>query len=97
MLLIVIRYELLLEVNRVSKMLQPSDLQMDMAISLLDALLQWFRIFRTSNYDESIARNIANENNIDPTFPERRLARSKRHFNYERAYEANANEKKSFS
>ncbi|CAL1677333.1 unnamed protein product [Lasius platythorax] len=90
----VIWYELLVEVNRVSKLLQQKSMQMNVAISLLDALLNRLSTFRTTGYDESvrIAKNIAAENNIIPYFPQKRIAVTTRQFDYECADEVIAQE-----
>jgi len=58
-------------------------MQMDMAISFLD-LLKELSPFRENGYHEytRTIKVIAEKSNIIPHFPQRRVARSKRQFNY---------------
>lgn len=94
----VIWYELLVEVNRVSKFLQQRSMQMDVAISLLETLFNRLLTFRTTGYDESvrIAKDIAAKNDIEPYFSKKRVAVIKRQFDYECAHEIITEEKERF-
>ncbi|XP_025263419.1 zinc finger MYM-type protein 1-like [Camponotus floridanus] len=94
----VIWYELLVKVNRVSKMLQQRDVQMDVAISLLDNLLKELLTFREDGYQECVktTKIIAEQNNVIPHFPQKRVARSKRPFDYESVDDPIRNEEEQF-
>ncbi|KAK4883362.1 hypothetical protein RN001_006681 [Aquatica leii] len=94
----VIWYELLVEVNRVSKILQRMDVQMDVAITLLDTLLCKLNTFRTNGYITSVqkAKKIAEENHIKTQFPKRRIKKIKKSFDYEGSDETLENDEEKF-
>ena len=72
---IVIWYQLLKEVNIVSKKLQLKDMHLDIAIKEINRLTQYFKDYRETGYSKAIeeAKEIASELGIDPIFPQKRL------------------------
>ena len=81
----VIWYDLLQETNKISKVLQKKDMHMDLAISLLNGLKGFFLHCRVNGFETSleIAEKIAQDNDIDVQFKEKRICKKKRLFNYE--------------
>lgn len=78
----IIWYQLLLAVNRVSKTFQNEDMQMDVAIAQLKDLIKLFQEYRESGFSrfKTEAEDIANEMEIAPTFLEKRKIRRKKQF-----------------
>ncbi|PWA91074.1 zinc finger MYM-type protein 1 [Artemisia annua] len=79
---IVIWYQLLREVNIVSKKLQLKDMHLDIAIKEIHRLIQYFKDYREIGYSKAIeeAKEIASELGIDPIFPQKRLIQRKKQF-----------------
>ena len=78
----VIWYNLLSAINRVSKMLQSKDIVIDAAISHLKALVSFFETYRETGFesDKIIAKEIAAQMKIEPTFCEKRIIYRKKQF-----------------
>ncbi|XP_076916297.1 uncharacterized protein LOC143575950 [Bidens hawaiensis] len=79
---IVLWYEILSNVNVVSKKLQSNDVVLDVAIDEVDKLINYFKDYREVGlfkaFDE--AREIANEMGIDVGFPQKRVIHRKKQF-----------------
>ena len=77
----VIWYEILNKVNKVSKVLQKKDMNIDDAISLLKGLITYFEEYREKGFDEAMieVEKIAIEMEIKSKFHETRV-RSKNKF-----------------
>ena len=78
----VIWYNILSAINRVSKMLQSKDIIIDAAISHLKALISFFETYRETGFesDKIIAKEIAAHMKIEPTFCEKRIIYRKKQF-----------------
>ena len=78
----VIWYNILSVINRVSKMLQSKDIVIDAAISHLKALISFFETYRETGFesDKIIAKEIAAQMKIEPTFCEKRIIYRKKQF-----------------
>ena len=78
----VIWYNILSVINRVSKMLQSKDIVIDTAISHLKALISFFETCRETGFesDKIIAKEIAAHMKIEPTFCEKRIIYKKKQF-----------------
>ncbi|KAD4584607.1 hypothetical protein E3N88_22208 [Mikania micrantha] len=79
---IVMWYEVLNQVNIVSKKLQSKDMHLDIAIKEINRLIQYFKDYRETGYSKSIdeAKEIANEMAIDPIFRQKRVIQRKKQF-----------------
>ena len=68
----VIWYNILSAINRVSKMLQSKDIVIDAAISYLKALISFFETYRETGFESHkiIAKEIAAQMKIEPIFCE---------------------------
>ncbi|XP_058744291.1 uncharacterized protein LOC131616850 [Vicia villosa] len=79
---IIIWFELLSEVNFVSKLLQSKDMLIDVAIEKIKGLISFFEGYRETGFNKALeyAKEIAIELSIDPVFPQRRIIRRKRQF-----------------
>lgn len=78
----VIWYEILNKVNKVSKVLQQRDMNMDVAISLLKGLIIFFEEYREEGFEKAKieAEKIALELNIESQFRETRTRTKKKFF-----------------
>ena len=78
----VIWYNILSAINRVSKMLQSKDIVIDAAISHLKALISFFETYRETGfeYDKIITKETAAQMKIEPTFCEKRIIYRKKQF-----------------
>ena len=78
----VIWYNILSVINRVSKMLQSKDIVIDAAISHLKAFLSFFETYRETGFesDKIITKEIAAQMKIEPTFCEKRIIDRKKQF-----------------
>ena len=79
----VIWYNILSAINRVSKMLQSKDIVIDAAISHLKALISFFETYRETGFESNkiIAKEIAAaQMKIEPTFCEKRIIYRKKQF-----------------
>ncbi|KAJ0808162.1 putative transcription factor and/or regulators TTF-type(Zn) family [Helianthus annuus] len=79
---IVIWYEILSNVNVVSKKLQSKDVVLDVAIDEVDKLIKYFKKYREEGFSKAIdeAVEIANELGVDAGFPQKRVIRRKKQF-----------------
>ncbi|XP_042415429.1 zinc finger MYM-type protein 1-like [Zingiber officinale] len=79
---IVIWYNLLRAINTVSKFIQSEDMDIDIAINLLQGLVQFLDEFRDEGFASSMneAKQMASEMGIEPTFREKRIIRRKKQF-----------------
>ncbi|KAJ0677502.1 hypothetical protein HanOQP8_Chr12g0437451 [Helianthus annuus] len=79
---IVIWYEILSNVNVVSKRLQSKDVVLDVAIDEVDKLIKYFKNYREVGFSKAIdeAIEIANELGVDAEFPQKRVTRRKKQF-----------------
>uniref|UniRef100_A0A453SMN5 HAT C-terminal dimerisation domain-containing protein n=2 Tax=Aegilops tauschii subsp. strangulata TaxID=200361 RepID=A0A453SMN5_AEGTS len=79
---IVIWYEVLYDVNLVSKHLQAKDMLIDVAIEKVQGLITFFKGYRETGFVEALemAKGIALEMDIGTTFRKRREIKTKRHF-----------------
>ncbi|CAH9099211.1 unnamed protein product [Cuscuta epithymum] len=79
---LVIWYEILNKVNKVSKVLQQRDMNMSSAISLLKGLIAFFKEYREDGFEKAKveAEKIATELVIEPQFRETRVRTKKRFF-----------------
>ncbi|GBP17067.1 hypothetical protein EVAR_8135_1 [Eumeta japonica] len=87
---LVIWYEILTNINAISKMWLCENMHLDVAIQQIDAFTNWLDNYRENGFQSSLvtAREIAEENDIDRQFKEVRRRRQKRHFDYEGEHEA---------
>ncbi|KAL4558931.1 hypothetical protein LXL04_037136 [Taraxacum kok-saghyz] len=71
--LTVIWYQVLNQVNVVSKRLQSKDMYLDNAISELNKLIEFFKDYQDSGFSKAIdeAKEIASDMGVDPVFPQR--------------------------
>ncbi|KAI3515564.1 hypothetical protein L1887_14464 [Cichorium endivia] len=78
----VIWYQVLNQVNIVSKKLQSKDMHLDTAISELNKLIEYFKDYRETGFSKAIdeCKEIASEMGIDPVFPQRRSIKRKKSF-----------------
>ncbi|KAK3198726.1 hypothetical protein Dsin_022141 [Dipteronia sinensis] len=78
----VIWYEILYKVNKVSKVLQKKDMNIDDAISLLNGLITYFEEYREKGFEEAMieAEKIAIEMEIKSKFHETRVRSKKKFF-----------------
>ncbi|XP_058783512.1 uncharacterized protein LOC131658207 [Vicia villosa] len=79
---IIIWFEILYEINLVSKLLQSKNMLIDVAMEKIKGLISFFERYRESRFDKTLdnAKEISIEMNIDPVFPQRRIIRRKRQF-----------------
>ncbi|XP_022842855.1 zinc finger MYM-type protein 1-like [Olea europaea var. sylvestris] len=75
----IIWYEVLNNVNRVSKHLQAEDMHIDVAIDHLKSLISFFKSYRESGFESAMvdAKEIASELEIEPIFREKRVIHRK--------------------
>ena len=78
----VIWYNILSAINRVSKMLQSKDIDIDATISHLKALISFFETYRETGFksDKIIVKEIVVQIKIEPTFCEKRIIYRKKQF-----------------
>ncbi|XP_060959309.1 uncharacterized protein LOC115720250 [Cannabis sativa] len=79
---LVIWYDLLSAVNKVSIVLQSEDMQIDVAIRQLKTLLSFLQKYRETGFEETMvaATKIASEMKIEPVFIEKRTCHRKKQF-----------------
>ncbi|XP_071699870.1 uncharacterized protein [Rutidosis leptorrhynchoides] len=79
---IVIWYQVLNEVNIVSKKLQSKDMHIEIAIKEINRLVEYFKDYRETGFSKAIdeAKEIAVKMDVDPVFPQKRLIHRKRRF-----------------
>ncbi|CAH9073778.1 unnamed protein product [Cuscuta europaea] len=78
----VIWYDVLHPINKVSKLLQSEDMCMDACIVNMNALIIYLNKYRNEGFEDAMSRakGIALELGLEPCFPERRSIRRKKHF-----------------
>jgi hypothetical protein len=82
LLSLTIWYEVLFAVNSASKILQSKDMHINVAINQLKTFIDFFKNYRETGFAivMSSTIEIAKELEIEPAFQEKRVIRSKRHF-----------------
>lgn len=82
LLSMVIWYEILFAINMVSKKLQSKSICIDATINQLQNVMTFFKKFRNEGFASSIniAKTIALEMGVEPTFPHRRNVTRKKQF-----------------
>ncbi|XP_022032568.1 zinc finger MYM-type protein 1-like [Helianthus annuus] len=80
LLSIVIWYEVLNQVNLVSKKLEAKDMHLEIAIQEINNLIKYFKEYRENGFSKAIdeAREIASEMDIDPIFIQKRIIKRKK-------------------
>jgi hypothetical protein len=84
----IIWFEVLNNVNRVSKHLQEEDMHIDVAIDHLKGLISFFKSYRETGFESAMvdAKEIASKLEIEPIFREKRVIHRKKQFD-ETSYE----------
>ena len=79
---VVFWYEILFRVNKISKTLQQEDVDLSVAIEMLDSAVKWLKEYRQKGLPSAMvdAREIAEELGIVPKFKATRTRRKKAHF-----------------
>lgn len=95
---LIIWYEILVEVNTVSKTLKNINIQLDKCSNLLNGLLEFLKSFRENGFESSKikANEIADILNIDKTFKKKRLRKTKKQFDYESSEDINDDPENNF-
>jgi len=95
---IILWYEILFQVNFVSKELQSKESDISTGLSFFEKLLKWLKEFRISGFNSILvdARQLAEEMEIEPEFKEKRLIKRKKQFSYESYDEPHLNPQKKF-
>ncbi|XP_030068040.1 uncharacterized protein LOC115476054 [Microcaecilia unicolor] len=80
-------YDLLFQVNFVSKELQSKTVDLATALSSFEKLLQWLKQYRETGFEQVLvgATELANDLEVTPEFQTNTLRKRKRHFIYESA------------
>ncbi|XP_020240895.1 zinc finger MYM-type protein 1-like [Asparagus officinalis] len=78
----VIWFDILNAINKISKIMQSEDMQIDVAIDLLRGLISFFESYRENGFEAAMveAKEIAVRMKVEPIFCERRIIRRKKHF-----------------
>ncbi|XP_066323956.1 uncharacterized protein [Miscanthus floridulus] len=78
----VIWHDILFVVNKVSKKLQSSSMCIDSAMRQIEGIMDYFETYRNNGFASSmvIAKEIASEMGVEPSFPIKRRALRKKHF-----------------
>ncbi|XP_020263218.1 zinc finger MYM-type protein 1-like [Asparagus officinalis] len=78
----VIWFDILNAINKISKIMQSEDMQIDVAIDLLRGLISFFESYRENGFEAAMveAKEIAVRMKVEPIFRERRIIRRKKHF-----------------
>ncbi|CAO2814020.1 unnamed protein product [Amaranthus hypochondriacus] len=94
----VIWYEILSEVNLVSKQLQSKEMMIDVAINSIKGLIAFFKTYRENGFSNALntTKNLANEIGIECVFPKKRQVRRKRHFDETNIEETSLSQEESF-
>ncbi|KAL4142232.1 hypothetical protein QTP88_004731 [Uroleucon formosanum] len=95
---LIIWYEVLVEVNTVSKTLQNINIHLDKCSNLLNGLIQILKSFRMNGFESSKikANEISDVLNIDKTFKKKRIRKTKKQFDYENSDEINDDPENNF-
>ncbi|XP_025208235.1 uncharacterized protein LOC112603731 [Melanaphis sacchari] len=91
---LVIWYEILVEVNIVSKHLQSENIDLEIGTKLLDGLMTFLENYRENGFEKAkkTAREIALSINIECTFKIKRVRKTKTFFEYEETKDKNTND-----
>ncbi|XP_052193786.1 uncharacterized protein LOC127802132 [Diospyros lotus] len=94
----VIWYKLLHAINTVSKFLQAENMDIDVAISLLEGLILFLDDYRESGFDKAMveAKQIANEMGVEAVFLEKRMIQRKKQFDEDDSDEITQSAENSF-
>lgn len=78
-------YDLLFQVNYVSKELQSKSVEVSIALSSFEKLLKWLSDYRNTGFKQVLvqAKILAQDLEISTEFRNKRLRKRKKHFNYE--------------
>ncbi|XP_059627381.1 uncharacterized protein LOC132270202 [Cornus florida] len=78
----VIWFDILNAINKVSKIMQTKDMQIDVAIDLLKGLISFFETYRENGFKSAMieAKEIATKMEVEPLFRERRVICRKKQF-----------------
>jgi hypothetical protein len=79
---IIIWYEILFEVNLISKKLHSKDMLIDVAIESVQGLISFFKNYRETGFSKALeaAKEIAIEMEVKPEFQTKRKIKRKRQF-----------------
>ncbi|XP_042401404.1 52 kDa repressor of the inhibitor of the protein kinase-like [Zingiber officinale] len=79
---VVIWYKLLFAINTASKLLQSENMDIDIAIKLLQGIIIFLEEYRESGFDKAMveAKEMASEMGIEAVFREKRVVRRKKQF-----------------
>lgn len=82
---LVIWHTVLVEINRISKLMQSSNMQIGSAMELIKSVKQFLIHYRENGFEEAINQStlIANGMDVDPVLNETRIRRQRRFFDYE--------------
>jgi len=91
---LVIWYEILVEVNIVSKHLQSENMDLEIGTKLLDGLMTFLENYRENGFKKAkkTAKEIASLINIECTFKVKRVRKTKTFFEYEETKDKNTND-----
>lgn len=91
-------HDLLFEVNLISKSLQAKAIDIGMVVKMFNKCLDFLGRYRETGLTDSIisAKEIADELQIDPVFPEKRFRKKKRVFLYESSDEVQSSPEEIF-
>jgi len=78
----VIWHDILFAIDTVSKKLQSASMCIDSALQQIEGIMQYFNNNRNEGFESSlkIAKNLATEMGVEPTFPLKRRVTRKKHF-----------------
>jgi hypothetical protein len=79
---LVIWHDILFSINMVSKKLQSKCVCMDTALEQIEGVVSYFKKYRDEGFNRSIdiAKEIAEEMDVEPIFPKTRKGKKKKHF-----------------
>jgi hypothetical protein len=80
---LVIWHDILFSINMVSKKLQSKTMCLDVALEQIEGVISYFKKYRDECFNHSIdiAKEIAEEMDVEPIFPKNRKGKRKKHFN----------------
>ncbi|XP_020270584.1 zinc finger MYM-type protein 1-like [Asparagus officinalis] len=94
----VIWFDILNAINKISKIMQSEDMQIDVAIDLLRGLISFFESYRENGFETAMveAKEITVRIKVEPIFREHRIIRRKKHFDENASKEMAMTAKESF-
>jgi hypothetical protein len=94
----VIWYDILFTVNKVSKQLQSPSICIDATLMRIEDTMSYFQNYRNNGFASSliIAKEIASELGVEPSFPVKRHAKRKKQYDETDCEEANLEAEKAF-